>query len=686
MTQLSMLFRAAAAAAVLAIASAECPNACSGRGECKRFDQCACFEGFMGNDCSERICPFGNAHVDGYKGSLNSDADLADTVVTQMYPKGTKEAPVLTTAQSGHEYRECSNKGVCDREAGVCACFDAYEGSACQRASCPNECSGHGVCNTVRELALGDYSNSYELWDADKGLACKCDAGYSGYDCSERSCPVGIDPLYFDSVDSVDVTYPNWAFIFHSQVVAETPAGKARFRFYDAAGEDWLTEPVTLTSGTLALDVQNAFLNLPNDVVPPLGVTCASTGMSTAFTGALANPLKTLAILPSTLGSVVYVTCKFTGTPGPLRIPAVVTRDSAGRFTAVSSATGTADASLLEAYVVDLGTVGSNVDYFGKKCAATLQTSTAAFAAAEQYPYSVVNLVTVSSDPLLQACLGDADGSPQAFGSAWDFGNSVLDLITTVPSQYPGQYPHLVKLVSTTVAGNSFNAIVYHTGSASAAGEWRLMNHVPDDTYEVYATDGTLARTFKDTSTVVGFDLHRAALGTPGDTMAAVITVAYSNEVTATADISCKAAAPYSNCIEKGSLVVIPSTLLNSDALTGYTDGVGGAAEIAAGTAAADIAEITTLSAGLYEVKSITTPTTGGSVITLDRPVLFSTASVRIAPAPIFKFTPADLNKGAYVYAGECSTRGLCNRETGICKCFKGYTNDNCNQQSALAM
>lgn len=62
---------------------------------------------------------------------------------------------------------ECSNKGICDRTSATCACFIGYEGHSCQRASCPNLCSGHGVCETNRELAAGDHGNIYELWDAD---------------------------------------------------------------------------------------------------------------------------------------------------------------------------------------------------------------------------------------------------------------------------------------------------------------------------------------------------------------------------------------------------------------------------------------------------------------------------------------------------------------------------------------
>jgi hypothetical protein len=35
----------------------------------------------------------------------------------------------------------------------------------------------------------------YSLWDADKHQMCVCDAGFSGIDCSQRSCPRSDDPL-----------------------------------------------------------------------------------------------------------------------------------------------------------------------------------------------------------------------------------------------------------------------------------------------------------------------------------------------------------------------------------------------------------------------------------------------------------------------------------------------------------
>jgi len=39
-----------------------------------------------------------------------------------------------------------------------------------------------------------------------------------------------------------------------------------------------------------------------------------------------------------------------------------------------------------------------------------------------------------------------------------------------------------------------------------------------------------------------------------------------------------------------------------------------------------------------------------------------------------------------FQYVSQCSNLGTCDATTGICKCFKGYSNDNCDNQNMLAM
>merc|ERR1739848_326582 len=69
------------------------------------------------------------------------------------------------------------------------------------------ECSGHGNCYDLKSLArlaaeetddstivYGSDPNNAETWDATHISGCKCQPGWTGYDCSLHSCPIGIDP------------------------------------------------------------------------------------------------------------------------------------------------------------------------------------------------------------------------------------------------------------------------------------------------------------------------------------------------------------------------------------------------------------------------------------------------------------------------------------------------------------
>jgi hypothetical protein len=136
-------------------------------------DKCTCYlrpngdPAWTAHDCSERTCPYGSAW----------------------------SSETTNGANDAHPHAECSNKGTCDRNSGECVCFENYDGKACERTLCPNDCSGRGICLTQKALAIFQGATYETPWDAEKHLGCKCDVGYRGPDCSRKECPSGEDIL-----------------------------------------------------------------------------------------------------------------------------------------------------------------------------------------------------------------------------------------------------------------------------------------------------------------------------------------------------------------------------------------------------------------------------------------------------------------------------------------------------------
>ncbi|KAG7388490.1 hypothetical protein PHYPSEUDO_012276 [Phytophthora pseudosyringae] len=224
-----------------------CPNKCSGHGKCGLNDVCDCMQNWIGGDCSGRLCPFTRAWHD----TAQRDDDA-------------------------HYFAECGNRGTCDRTTGECGCDAGFVGSGCRRMQCSNDCSGHGTCEFIEELAGDSFhkriggvaSRKYSLWDQEKIMGCVCDAGYEGHDCSLRTCSKGDDPLTPNQYDMIQA------------IVIDEPGGEGFLTYHDPYGNAYTTEKITFDSfanqATTCANIQNALRRLPNNVLNTVEVSTAS--------------------------------------------------------------------------------------------------------------------------------------------------------------------------------------------------------------------------------------------------------------------------------------------------------------------------------------------------------------------------------------------------------------------------
>jgi len=274
--------------------------------------------------------------------------------------------------------------------------------------------------------------------------------------------------------------------------------------------------------------------------------------------------------------------------------------------------------------------IGEFTDYFATSCATHgLVKFTAAAAAATSANLQILgtDAAALSATQLsgLKKCLGDSNGAAS---------NNVAIENWDLPA--PGTYIHVAKAVQTAVTASSFrridNILITSTdATATTAGATLLAVNTPVDitqTVQLYTTDGTALKV------VTG----------------ALTGVADSKTIGTANDVSCETTSNAANCIQVGSKLFIVN-LINV-ALKGQGQ--------------------------LYTVVKIAAKT-----ITLDYSLTTQAGGADTAIA-VYQFAPA--TTGNYVYVSQCSNRGSCDAESGLCTCFKGYTEDDCSTQSSLAM
>lgn len=686
-----------------------------------------------------------------------------------VYPYGTTESfpHMVDTAgnvamNSAHAYAECSNKGLCDRNTGQCECLPGYDGHACQRASCPskvqtkkgnlsgemgakflntqsvttssvfsgsfnsniqeNECSGHGTCHTIQELAMMDYNNEYELWDKESSMGCKCDPGYTGPDCSERQCPYGIDPLWVDDT-TAKVTQ---TVIRITTSDANTLGGTYAIRFYDVFGEDFVTDSLPL-SPTGEIDsishcdtVTNALKALPNKVIPD--IECNQSVIDTDH-------------------GIEYV-LKFIGNPGKLKELELIENLDGSRPT-ITVSSGTYSAS------VYTKVQGEFVDYFAEKCeGVTLKVlvdsdDTTNAWNADVRPGSIGYLadLTEVEVKLLKACLGHSDYDPDNNVGVvnWDEGALIESEGAGPDATYKmiGAFPHAIKVVpvETSSGYNIYTPpqyyLVWYDSSASAGKEFRVAN-VNDNNNDLNEATESYVFTTKGTVQQLGYGIgtelaDNTSGGLSTDRIVGYFD-AYSKKVYTNYDTSCEnqpLTSPRNHvCLNKGDkLFIIDSCWGKGNSGSSapvLTNPFFGGSEVSC----SDSTTVNHSSGNLYTVTKVyknpllsplstdeprnTANINEGEpqqivdtyVIEVDISIGWdgglgdpensdvaldgTTWSDNSGIVTLFHFYPAEgSDSGNYEYVSECSNRGLCDSNTGQCQCFSGYKGFACSIQDA---
>jgi hypothetical protein len=715
------LIASLAASAIVSV-SAECPNACNGHGKCTSYDMCDCNRNWQANDCSERVCQYGLAHVDTPKGDLNMNnmIDDAETILVEnsfKYPYGTTEqfprmqdSDLKVIDNSAHYYMECSNKGVCNRQTGTCECYPGYDGAACQRASCPgypDSCSGHGVCKTIRQLANSDNGNIYELWDRDTTMGCECDAGFYGPDCSLRQCKSEIDPLYYDDTSTVKTAVFDFAIMSPSangflNGLADSSTGQWAIVMYDMFGQKWQT--AALNAGASCDQVVAALNALPNDVVPTMDADtmCTLTHKATAtdtltgwdnaadnmhytrprpitydlaFWSAGAITGDSSFDAASTVDYAGYIyRLYFRNNPGAIRQPEINVHLDGNRPSLASAPS--VNAELVTKVWTD-GQQGENIDYFGDHCSGVTATLTTATISGDVR--AVLGGLDATEANLLKICLGEADFTTTGNVGIQNWDTGSID------------YPHLIKLVLTTADsqdGGLYAALMFDGTYFVLFNPASSLDDTNTNFYEIYTTKGTLARTSKDSLAAFGFGSN------------SIITANATYEksrgyIPYDGDLSCEVTdrnadkfSYITHCLNKSDII----TFLNPYGVAGspyinlytinkiyttrpaqnYTTGVLATAQSV--TAADDLQQ-------KY----------GTNVIETDLATNWATNNGFYAGNTeytqlfyVYKFFPS--SESSYTYVAQCSNRGICNTENGLCECFGGYTGDGCQFQSSLAV
>merc|ERR1711871_1430105 len=273
-------------------------------------------------------------------------------------------------------------------------------------------------------------------------------------------------------------------------------------------------------------------------------------------------------------------------------------------------------------------------------------------------------------------------------------------------------YPHAIKLVEVNpyddYQGGLYYLIWWDPSANNGSGEFNVAN-MPGPTqitnkatqsYAVYVTDGVVERVIYDDNSPSAKEIDAVS-----DKRITAYFSQFSNVLYTSYDTACETTEDkVEPCLDKGDMLFI----INSKYTTDNPDPKSATTHTTIVTDSEESGNLYTITK-IYKEDPNENTFVGDEEenryrIVLDKNIPFEgtidgtpdkidTASVsdyqidsagakKIGAVNLFKFSPA--TTGNYEFVSQCSNRGTC--DEGLCQCFKGYTNDNCDTQSSLAV
>ena len=275
----------------------------------------------------------------------------------------------------------------------------------------------------------------------------------------------------------------------------------------------------------------------------------------------------------------------------------------------------------------------------------------------------------------------------------WDYGATMF---------YTEQYdtyimsgtPHAIKLVkrlpNDDFDGGKFALVWYSPKDDKFYVATKASDMISE--YAIFTTDGTAERVYLDINTDSAYNMTETAVTAYFEQFSSTLYMSF--------DVSCETGrSDIEPCLQKGDLIFITdanwgTTLATTTETNRASSFFGGATVNDYSAGFADTTDLYTITKIWKAEETATTATLEDKFrITVDKNINWDGSKVadpdgdnalNTGSVQIVKFTPA--TTGTFTYVSQCSNRGLCNGDDALCECFKGYTNDNCDTQSSLAV